>query len=213
MLMRLFHVMPVLLILLAGLQQAGPGLTAPVDGQLLQGQVAVTGSATGGTFSYAELAFAYASDPTDTWFLIQTVSQPVQDGTLAVWDTSALTDGDYRLRLRVYFLDGSYQDFFVEGLQVRSEPAPTGTLPVTGTSPALTPSPSPSQPPELSTQPVPTDSPPTAVSARPVAATPLPNPAAISSRSVLSFLVRGALLSLILFAVLGLLLLLRLRRS
>ena len=33
-----------------------------------------------------------------TWFLIAQGSQPVENGLLASWDTSLITDGDYRLR-------------------------------------------------------------------------------------------------------------------
>ena len=211
--MRLFHVVQAVLILFAGLQQIGPLISAPGSGQSLQGQVTVSGSADGEGFSYAELAFAYAADPTDTWFLIQTIMQPMIGGSLTLWDTSVLTDGDYRLRLRLYLLDGSYQDFIVEDLHLSNgAPPPTGTPPVTRTAPASTPLPLPSLETGASSEVPPTEPPPTVMAdQRPAPFTPPVNPAAITTRSVFSFLGRGALLSLILFVVLGLLL--RLRRS
>jgi hypothetical protein len=210
--MSLFHLAQVVLILLAALQQGGPLISAPGDGQTLNGQVAVVGTAAGDSFNYAELAFAYASDPTDTWFTIQTIIQPISGATLADWDTSLLTDGDYRLRLRQYFLDGSFQDFTVEHLRVRNQVALPATTPsATQAPPVSTASALPPIPPGEATELPATLSLPTGALERP---TPVPvptNPAAITTRAVYSFLGRGALLSLILFVVLGLLL--RLRRS
>jgi hypothetical protein len=208
----MFSVAHGILILLAALQQGGPLISAPVGGQTLRGQVAVIGTAAGDSFNYAELAFAYASDPTDTWFPIQTIVQPASGATLADWDTILLTDGNYRLRLRQYFLDGSFLDFTVEDLHIRNQDVlPAATASATQTRPASTASALPSVPPDEATQPPATLAQPTAAMERPTPA-PLPvNPAAITTPSVYSFLGRGALLSLILFAVLGLLL--RLRRS
>ncbi len=194
------------------------GITSPLPGETLRGPVNVTGDnvVDPATFLYSELAFAYANDPTGTWFLIATINQPVEGGTLATWDTTSLTDGDYILRLRVYLQDGTTQDATVTGLQVRNYSlTPTATaistleaeqtvLPTTTATITQTPTPAPTLPP-LTVLPatVPSNYPtPTPLSA---------NPAALTVASILSTFGRGALLALILFIILGIFL--RLRRS
>ena len=100
---------------------------------MLLGQVSVKGSTDVPNFSSAELAFAYASEPTTTWFVIQTSSLPVANDVIAVWDTALISDGDYRLRLRVILLDGSFRDAVVK-VQVRNyTPTPTASPAVTPT--------------------------------------------------------------------------------
>lgn len=185
--------------------QSAPGLviTAPQSGQVLQGLAVISGSVTLLGFSYYELAFSYENDPTDTWFLLQTSSLPVSDGELGAWDTSTLTDGDYRLRLRAYLLDGSFQEVIVSGLHVRNyTAAPTAAPTATET-------------------PVPGLVAPTALLATPVPAavtqayptpTPLPpNPASLDVPAIYGALRQGALWTLFLFLGIGLFL--RLRRD
>jgi hypothetical protein len=110
-----------LLFSLAGrLQSAAPVILAPLPGEVLQGVVSVRGTSRMDDFASAEIAFAYATDTTGTWFRVVTLDQPVEQGLLAVWDTNAVTDGDYTLRLRVWSDDGSFKDFLVEGLRVRN---------------------------------------------------------------------------------------------
>jgi len=82
------------LSLTLAMQQNLPVISAPVAGQKLQGKVDIIGTTDVPNFASAELAFTYASDPTDNWFTIQALSQPVLDSVLAVWDTSFISDGD-----------------------------------------------------------------------------------------------------------------------
>ena len=89
-----------------------------------QGQVEITGNMDVPNFASAELAFSYASNPADSWFTIQTFPQPVQNLTLAIWDTTSLTDGDYILHLRVILQDGSSQDVVVSDIKVRNDSPP-----------------------------------------------------------------------------------------
>ncbi|MEJ5225563.1 MAG: hypothetical protein WHV44_13990, partial [Anaerolineales bacterium] len=66
----------------AAAQEAAPtpnplaAIAAPQAGQTLQGQVRITGSAAVTGFAAYEVAFAYADDPTGTWFLIQRGETP-----------------------------------------------------------------------------------------------------------------------------------------
>jgi len=181
----------------------GLAITSPQSGQVVQGLAVITGSVTALGFSYYELAFAYQNDPTSTWFILQTSSMLVSEGELGSWDTSALTDGDYSLRLRVYLLDGSSEEIVVSGLRVRNYPAvPTETATPTATTYA-----------EIV---VPTGfiSTPALATSTPARMTPTPlpyNPASLRVDSIYSALGRGALLTLFLFLAVGLLI--RLRRA
>jgi len=181
-------------------QTANVSITSPQAGAVLRGKVDIVGNMDIPNFASAELAFSYASNPADSfaWFTIQTFSQPVKDPVLAAWDTTAITDGDYILHLRVTLQDGSVQDVVVPDLKIRNdEPLPTS-------------SPSPTFPSQIST-PLP------AVTARPVAALPtfpsptsLPaNPATVTSSLIYSNFARGALITLVLFAFFSLILRLR----
>lgn len=110
---------------LAGVLQQGQeeqqiAIQTPGGGSALQGVVAITGTTQISGFRAAEIAFAYQSDPTGTWFLIQQLTQPVNEGSLASWDTTTITDGDYRLRLQVFLQGGEVQEFMVSGLRVRN---------------------------------------------------------------------------------------------
>ncbi len=193
-------------------QESSPvAITAPQPESYLQGQVTINGTMDVPNFSSAELAFAYASDPTGTWFALQTFSQPVINSTLAVWDTTSLTDGDYTLRLRVYLQDGTFQDATVIGLHIGNAPTP---LPPTAT-PMQTTTPSEELAPIASVNIVPTLPAPTASidSASAVFPTlaPLPaNPAALTPAGIYSNFGRGILAAILAFALIGLFL--RLRR-
>jgi hypothetical protein len=190
-----------MLVVPAAAQGAAPAISSPGAGQVLQGQVAITGTTEVPDFASAELAFAYANDPTGTWFVIQAATQSIADGVLATWDTTSITDGDYALRLRVNLQDGTFQDVTVP-VQVRNYTAlPTPTPTLTPTQPAL----------QIPTPML------LAASATPTTPaiftpTPLPpNPAEVTQNEIYRSLQRGALIILGLFVVIGIFL--RLRRS
>jgi len=179
-------------------------ITSPQTGDILRGQVIVTGTTDIPNFASAELDFAYASDPSATWFLLQTFSQPVADATLAAWDITSLTDGDYDLRLRVFLQDGTYQEVVITDLYVRNDvkiETPTSI-------PASTSTPESASMPSL---PTPTSVPATNT---PMFPTPTPlsgNPASLTTPTIYSTFGRGALVTLISSILIGLFL--RLRRS
>ena len=208
--MRFFSVLQAFLLVFA-LQQGAPAISAPVAGQTLSGQVSVVGTADAPNFASAELAFAYAADPTGTWFPLARPTQPVQESTLAAWDTTQISDGEYSLRLRVYSQDGTFQDFTVTGLQVRNSapPATSTSAPTTQSGEMV---PTATEPPlVVESAPEPTGTP---VSVSPSGPTPEPlpaNPAALRVDQINFYLMRGALLAFAVFVVLGLFL--RLRRN
>ncbi len=123
-------------------QQAGTALlTFPRQGEPVKGEVVITGAATHPQFDHYELAFAYEPNPTGTWFLLGDPGLSlVQDGQLATWDVSGLTDGQYSLRLQVLGQDGSTLEAVVSGVLIQNTP-PTATPPPAPTEPPPPPSP------------------------------------------------------------------------
>ena len=178
-------------------------ISSPVPNDVLRGQVNIIGSTNVPDFVSAQLDFSYASSPADTWFPIQTLSQPAVDSPLYVWDTATITDGDYILRLRVFVSDGSFQEVTVPiKLQNDAVPAtPTVVVPTSTPEKETIVLPTPFL---LASSPTPTDLPHPTPSALPA------NPASLEPGIILFSLGRGALVILGLFAFAGLIL--RLRR-
>ncbi len=191
-----------LAFMLFWIQDPSAAISSPQTGDELRGKVQIAGNMTVPNFASAELAFKYAaSDSADNWFTIQTFPQPAADSTLAVWDTTSLTDGDYTLRLRVVLLDGTFQDAVVSDLKIRNDtPEPTQFVPTETALPQF----------GISTSlPALNQSTATAVLTFP-SSTPLPiNPASVSNLSIYSTFAQGALIVLILFIFFALILRLR----
>lgn len=108
-------------------------LTAPEDGQAVQGVVAVVGEAKGGGMQFVELSFAYSSDKTGTWFPLATINPEKGDEFQVEWDTTTITDGEYDLRLTVTYTHDTLTKL-VSGVRVRNytpietkTPSPTET--------------------------------------------------------------------------------------
>ncbi len=198
--MKFWFLFPVVLLLIAAQDSPPVAVTSPAPNELLRGQVTITGRVDLASFVSAQLAFGYASNPTDTWFTIQTFSPPIVDPNLAVWDTSSITDGDYVLRLRVNLEDGTFQEATVP-IRIGNDVVPTPTLEPTATQEDTLLLPTPFL---LAASPTPTEVP------RPTP-TPVPaNPASLGRREVYASLGRGALVILGLFAIAGLII--RVRR-
>jgi hypothetical protein len=187
-------------------QTADISIASPLPGAILRGRVDIVGNMNVPNFASAELAFSYTSNPADSWFTIQTFPQPVTNPTLAVWDTTTVTDGDYVLHLRVFLQDGSTQDVVVSDLKIRNDvPLATVTPTATASSDSITLNSFPiSSPVETSTiQPA---------TARPTFPSPtsLPaNPASVTPTFIYSNFARGGLIALVLFAFFSLILRLR----
>lgn len=184
-------------------QEAEFTISSPTDGQIVQGQVSISGTVSALGFSSYEMSFAYQNDPTLTWFILAKSTQPIFEGELGTWDTTTLTDGDYVLRVQVFLLDGTLQEKTVSGIRIRNYTAvPTATFTPTPTAVVLF-------------------APPTAqlMAPEPATATPVlpsptplpPNPASLHETSIPFALGRGAILTLLLFVGFGLLL--RMRRD
>ena len=170
-------------------------ITSPAPDEMVRGQVTIQGKVDVPIFVSAQLDFSYASNPTNTWFTIQTFSQSLPDSTLATWDTTSITDGDYVLRLRVNFEDGTSQEATVP-VKIGNDVLPTPTL-----EPTLTPEPDTVLMPTpflLAASPTPTDVP------RPTPTALPSNPVSLGQNQIYVSLGRGALVILGLFALAGL---------
>jgi len=195
--LKLSIVMLKLFLILAFLFQNQPiEISYPKPGASLRGLVEIQGQMDVPGFASAELAFTFdadASDPAASWFPIQTFPQPIQNPILAAWDTTALTDGDYAIRMRVTLQDGTFQDVVVTGLKVRNdEVIPTVTVPPTLADFNFQPLNETSQAPSAQTA--------TPVMAYPTS-TPLPaNPASLSNSSIVNIFWKSALAAVLIFA-------------
>lgn len=179
-------------VLARNTQFGDPVIVSPRLGDVLQGVVTITGSSDVTGFVAAEISFTYMEDPTGTWFLIAKNSQPVFSDTLATWDTTAITDGNYVIRLRVYLTDGSTHDTLVSGLRVRNySPVETRTPMVLA--PEATPLPTITQ--TATPFPTPTTLP--------------PNPATLAVTDVSTSILYGGLVAILILIIIGIYLWLR----
>lgn len=197
-LMKIRNLIPLVLLLLAAQDTPPVAITSPAPGTAIRGEVTVTGTTDIPGFTNSKLDFSYASNPTDTWFALQTSTQPVVDSPLALWDTTLISDGDYILRLRVFVEDGTFQEAAVPVKVQNDTPFVTPTPVVTATPDKLNvglPTPflvAASPTPTLTPRPTPTPLPTNAVSMNQIA--------------VYTSLGRGALVIIGLFAFVGLVL-------
>jgi hypothetical protein len=197
---RLF--LPFVLLLIAAQDSPPIAIASPLAGDVLRGEVTIIGTTDVLNFSSSQLDFAYASNPADTWFALQTSTQPVLDSPLAVWNTSLISDGDYILRLRVTLTDGAFVEVSVPITIQNDVPFMTPTSTHTVTPDSITvqfPTPF-----LVASSPTPTTTP------RPTPTALPPNPASLNQINIFTSLGRGALVIIGLFVLSGLVL--RLRR-
>jgi len=176
----------------------GAVISAPTDGEAVQGGVILRGSTGTEGFRSYEVDFSYDSNPTQTWFLVQESTVPVQDGILAVWDTTTISDGEYSLRLNVNHTDGAVEVIIVKGVRVRNyspietnTPGPTNARATSELGDNET-----SEIAQMTETPTVTPSPPSP--------TPLPtNPAEVTPYQVGLTMGKGIAITLGIFAILG----------
>jgi len=204
--MNIRLLLPLALLLLTAQSDPPVTITSPLDGDIVAGDVTIKGTTDVLGFASSQLDFAYASDSrspdalsgTGTWFPLGTSSQPEIDSPLAVWNTSLITDGDYILRLRVTFEDGTFEEATVR-VKVQND------------APILTPTPLVTSTPDQLVLQMPTPflvaaSPTPTLTPRPTP-TPLPtNAASLDQTTIYTSLGRGALVILSLFLFAGLIL-------
>lgn len=164
----------------------------PQPGQALLGNIEITGNTTVDGYKSTEILFGYANDLTMTWFLIDQSNSPVENGVLANWDTTVISDGNYNIKLSVTLQDGAIFTSIVQGVRVRnySPIEPDTPMPIINT---LTPEPG--------NTPIPTST----ISPIPPTATSLPtNPIILTPSDFVAGFGKSALITLGLFIILGL---------
>lgn len=204
--MKIRFLLPFALLLISAQDTSPVAIISPATGDIISGAVTITGTTDVLGFASSQLDFTYASDSqspdalsgTDTWFAIQTSSQPVVDSPLTIWDTSLISDGDYILRLRVIKDDGTFEDAVVQ-VKVQNDTPIQAPTPIITATPdqfnAQNPTPflvASSPTPTLTPRPTPTLLPTNAVS--------------LNQISIYTSLGRGALVILGLFLLAGLIL-------
>lgn len=95
-------------------------IDSPRSGEALQGQVSIIGTTDIEGIQSFEVSFAYQRDDTNTWFLIGQGEGILRNQPLAVWDTTTISDGIYRLRIRAFLNDGRTLESVITGLRVRN---------------------------------------------------------------------------------------------
>jgi hypothetical protein len=167
-------------------------ILAPQPGQAVQGTLRIVAEIIVPGYRTAEISFAYENDPTQTWFLISEIPQPVSGDYLADWDTTILTDGNYKLRLVVTRDDAVQFTVLAHGIRVRNYSSIETSTPTATFIPA----------PNDTLQP--TLTPTSTITPIPPTSTPLPeNPAIITYSDISTHLVQGALGALAFFALAG----------
>jgi len=169
-----------------------PRLDAPRQGDVLQGQVPINGNTDLPDAQSYEVAFGYENAAVETWFLIHQSDQPVKNGQLAVWDTNAIRDGDYRLKVSVRFTTGETSEVVVGKLKVRNY-SQIGIEPAGAVES------------EATTQPTPS----LAATERPTPTALPPNPLAVNREMIRASMAAGAAAAVLILSGLGILLGLR----
>lgn len=165
-------------------------IQSPSTGDAIQGVVTIMGNIVAEDFQHGELTFSYVQNPTSTWFLMKTIEEPNDNGIIAEWDTTTITDGNYNLRLSVIYADGNEVVTEVRDLRVRNY-TPIETNTPTPITPTATPVPG--------SSPTPTETP------IPPTATALPgNPAELTAQDVAEGFGKGILTTIGIFSLIGL---------
>lgn len=123
--------------LVALAQDSVAHISSPQPGAHVREVVVVTGTAVHPRFSFYKVE--YAAEPGSNWVVIgDTYPTQVRDGVLVQWDTRAVPDGSYSLRLSVVDETGNYIEDVVRQIVVaNATPAETDTPTVTGTPPEV----------------------------------------------------------------------------
>jgi hypothetical protein len=116
-------VLEILLIFESIFLQVYPGIPQihnPRSGAVLQGVIAIWGSTDLAGYDHHQISFNYSDSHEDTWFLIAKSDSKVSDGELATWDTTTVADGNYKIRLEVFLINGNSNEIVVDNLRVRN---------------------------------------------------------------------------------------------
>ena len=124
--------------------------TSPTNGQQLTGSVQFTGVATGPNFARWQIELAPASAPDNFQVIVPAITSQA-NGNLAIWDSTTVVNGAYKLRLAAFSTDGGYRYHTIDiginnipptpTLAPPTLPPPTVIIPIPTTDPFATPIP------------------------------------------------------------------------
>lgn len=100
---------------------------SPTNGQQLTGSIQFTGIATGPNFARWQIELAPASSPENFQVIVPATSSQA-NGNLAVWDSTTVANGAYKLRLAAFASDGGYRYHTIDvGINnvIPTQPPPT----------------------------------------------------------------------------------------
>jgi hypothetical protein len=95
-------------------------ISYPQNGQSVQGVVEITGSVVSDLFLSGEIYYAYNNTENTTWFLITQLDQPIENGVLARWDTTTITDGEYQIKMKLIKTDNTIDELIIQPVYVRN---------------------------------------------------------------------------------------------
>lgn len=108
-------------------------ILSPRAGEGVQGRVVISGYIKASNYQRYDVDFADETNAAPGWYPVGSAEKIADDGTLAIWDTSSISDSNYSLRLTVYLNDGTTSTTTVTGVRVRNyspmepiTPAPDG---------------------------------------------------------------------------------------
>jgi PKD repeat protein len=106
-------------------------ILSPGPGSIIAGNFQVTGAALHPRFLQYQLEYGPDPNPANLWYPADSVKfTPVVDNVLGFWNTSAIPDGTYLLRLRLFLRDGTTLSTVSNNIRVRNTaptPVPTAT--------------------------------------------------------------------------------------
>lgn len=115
------------------LAEGDVAILSPQNGAGVKGRVVVTGYIKASNYSGYELDFMDEGNSAPGWYPVDNGTKVAEDGSLGIWDTTAISDGNYSLRITVKLNDGSTSSATVSGIRVRNyspmeteTPAPAG---------------------------------------------------------------------------------------
>ncbi len=95
-------------------------ILSPRNGDVLQGNVVISGTVTGVGLQYADISFQYQDTSSSEWFLIERINEAMIDDSMINWETSSVADGNYRLRILAQYSDGHQLEAISQNLRIRN---------------------------------------------------------------------------------------------
>jgi hypothetical protein len=107
------QVTPTLQVIPAACPHANVRVTQPGQNQVIDAGIEVRGTALKESFDRYEFKFQSRDLVGDDWHWVETFTTPIQNGSLGVWHTSHLPDGNYLFMLIVIDKSGNSQECLI----------------------------------------------------------------------------------------------------